>query len=91
MSFILLEFTKSYIKGRVKPDIFTEAYIELYRIERDHNFLIKDNAKLNECLSSIFCIADLYNPELDKEEYELNDEDLFIQINAELEKLNCKI
>lgn len=32
MSFILLEFTKSYVQGRVKPETFSEAYIELYRI-----------------------------------------------------------
>ncbi|ENU1227267.1 colicin immunity domain-containing protein [Providencia rettgeri] len=88
MSYMLLEFTKSYAEGRVKPETFSEAYIELYRLERDHNLLLKDNDKLSECLSSIFCIADLYNPESDKEEYELNDEDLLIQVNVELDKLN---
>ncbi|EKT65115.1 colicin immunity domain-containing protein [Providencia burhodogranariea] len=90
MSFILLEFTKSYVQGRVKPETFSEAYIELYRIERDQNLLLKDNAELSEYLSSIFCIVDLYNPELDKEEYEFNDEDLFIQVSTELKKLHNK-
>ncbi|NBM96098.1 colicin immunity protein [Proteus penneri] len=88
MSFMLLAFTKSYAEGRIKPETFSEAYIELYRLERDYDLLLKDNNKLSECLSSIFCIADLYNPNLDKEEYELNDEELLIQVNAELEKLN---
>ncbi|MEI8634959.1 colicin immunity domain-containing protein [Vibrio sp. PP-XX7] len=28
---------------------------------------------LNECLSSIFCLADLFNPDADREEYEFDD------------------
>lgn len=87
MSFITLEFAKSFINGRITPHVFSEAYIELYRIERDNNLLLNDEDNLSECLSAIFCLADLYNPDSDKEEYELNDEQLIAQIAQELKKL----
>ncbi|MBI0132170.1 colicin immunity domain-containing protein [Snodgrassella sp. W8132] len=88
MSLIALEFAKSFVNGRITAQVFAEAYIELYRIERDNGLLLKDEDSVSECLSTIFCLADLYNPDFDKEEYELNDKQLIEQIEQELKKLN---
>lgn len=88
MSLIVLEFAKSFVNGRITAQVFAEAYIELYRIERDNGLLLKDEDSVSECLSTIFCLADLYNPDSDKEEYELNDKQLIEQIEQELKKLN---
>ncbi|EIT00871.1 bacterial self-protective colicin-like immunity family protein, partial [Yersinia pestis PY-89] len=52
----------------MSAQVFANAYIEFWRIERDQRICLKDNEKLNECLSSIFCLADLYNPDSDREE-----------------------
>ncbi|MCX8579484.1 colicin immunity domain-containing protein [Gilliamella sp. CG13] len=76
MSITLLEFARSLVEGRIAPQIFVEAYIELYRIERDNNLLINDEDSINECLFTIFCLADLYNPDIDRDEYKLNGQQL---------------
>lgn len=88
MSLITLEFARSLVNGRIAPQVFVEAYIELYRIERDNNLLIKDEDSISECLSTIFCLADLYNPDSDKDEYELDDQQLIEKIDRELKKLS---
>ncbi|PIT08413.1 colicin immunity protein [Snodgrassella communis] len=87
MSIIILEFARSLVNERIAPQVFVEAYIELYRIERDNNLLIKDEDSISKCLSTIFCLADLYNPESDRDEYELDDQQLIEQIEQELKKL----
>ncbi|WPU24779.1 colicin immunity domain-containing protein [Cedecea neteri] len=87
MSLIILEFVRSFVDERITPQVFAEAYIELYRIERDNNFLLKEETGVSECLSSIFCLADLYNPDADKEEYELDDKKLLELVAEELKKL----
>ncbi|MDI3275917.1 colicin immunity domain-containing protein [Pseudomonas sp. AL03] len=80
MSLIILEFAKSFVAGRLSAEIFSEAYIELWKIERDNNFLQRDTANLSECLSSIFCAADMYSPGDSREEYELDDEGLKLEV-----------
>lgn len=87
MSLIILEFVRSFVDERITPQVFSEAYIELYRIERDNNLLLKEETDVSECLSSIFCLADLYNPDADKEEYELDDKKLLELVAEELKKL----
>lgn len=83
MSITLLDFAKSFVKGRLSAEVFSEAYCELWIIERDNDLILQDEKALSECLSSIFCLADLYNPDFDREEYELNDK----QLQSEVKKL----
>ncbi|MCU7280655.1 colicin immunity domain-containing protein [Pseudomonas peradeniyensis] len=73
MSLTLLEFARSYVAGRLTAEVFSEAYIELWRIERDRNLLQLDEPSLSECLSSIFCAADMYESDESREEYEFDD------------------
>ncbi|MDF7675801.1 colicin immunity domain-containing protein [Neisseriaceae bacterium ESL0693] len=87
MSFTILEFVKSFINERISTEVFVDAYIDLYQIERDNNLLIKDKDDVSECLSTIFCLVDLYNPNSDKEDYELNAKELSEKIKQELIKL----
>lgn len=85
MSITLLNFTKSYLNKRIDTNCFVNAYIELWRIERDLGLANIDEEKLNLFLSSVFYMVDLYNPENDKENYEFNDVELFEIISKELD------
>ena len=76
MSLTVLSLAKSFVMERLSADQFSDAYMEIWKFERDSNLFQKDEAKLNGCLSSIFCLADLYNPESDSEEYELDEKPL---------------
>lgn len=89
MSLLLLEFSKSFISGRIDVHTFVNGYMELWRIERDTNILLNDSGRLSEILSSVFCIADLYNSESDKEYYELGSNELYENIKDELYKLEA--
>ena len=46
-----------------------------------------DGPDLSVCLSSIFCLADLYNPNFDKAEYELDENDLRAGVSDFINKL----
>lgn len=71
MSQTTLALARSFMMERLSAEQFSNAYMELWKYERDAEILLKDEAQLNECLSSIFCLVDLYNPESDGDEYEL--------------------
>ena len=88
MSKTILEFARSFTKGRLSPDEFANSFIELWKIERDKNILQDDEESLSECLSSTFCLADLYNPAFDREEYELDGEQLRSKVSKLIEKFN---
>lgn len=87
MSLTILEFARSFVAGRLTAKIFSEAYIELWKIERDRNVLLLDEPSLSECLSSIFCAADMYEPDASREEYELDDEMLRSEVASLVHKL----
>lgn len=87
MSLTILEFARSYVAGRLTAEIFSEAYIELWRIERDRNVLQFDEPSLSECLSSIFCAADMYEPGESREEYEFDDEMLRSKVASLIQKI----
>lgn len=55
--------------------------MELWRIERDNKNILNYDENVSECLSSIFCVADMFNPDDDREEYEFDDEQLRKEIN----------
>jgi hypothetical protein len=77
----LLGFARSFVDGRVGADIFSEAYIELWKIERDGGIAAGDSSALSEILSSIFCVADMYVADDDfREDYELNGDQLISEV-----------
>ena len=83
MSVTILEFARAFAVGRLTAEEFANAYIELWRIERDKQILQKDSDNMSACLSSIFCLTDLYAPEPDKEDYELDSD----QLRKEIDKI----
>lgn len=86
MSITVLALARSFSTERLTADEFSNAYMELWKFERDNNLLQEDESSLSECLSSIFCMADLYNPEPDREEYELDEEQLRVKVVELIEK-----
>lgn len=76
MSYLLLGFVNSFINGRLSALVFSEAYIELWRIERDSQSFLNYEQHVSEFLSSAFCLADMYCPFDDRLDYELDDEQL---------------
>ena len=84
MSRVMLEFARSFVIGRLSADEFSSGFSELWRIERDGGLLQADEDKLSECLSSIFCLADIYNPNEDRAEYELDGERLREEVSSKI-------
>lgn len=76
---------KNYIDTFLAKDIsagnFADSYMMKWKAERDNNLLGKDGNNLSELLSSVFCLADIYNPDDDRDEYEFDDEQLRQEIN----------
>ncbi|WP_183032459.1 colicin immunity domain-containing protein [Cupriavidus sp. UME77] len=83
-----LKFAESFVAGRLSAEVFAEAYIELWKIERDSDFLRLDPRPLNECLSSIFRAADMYNSYESREEYEFGDEMLKSEVARLIRRLS---
>ncbi|KAB7780764.1 MULTISPECIES: colicin immunity domain-containing protein [Xanthomonas] len=87
MSIVLFDFAKSFALGRLDAHVFSEAYIELWRIERDRGIMIKDVALLSECLSSIFCSADMYNEDANtRRSFELDEAGLLSKVCDEINR-----
>lgn len=73
------------MEGGIPTQEFVDAYIDNWRKERDSDELLKDDAVTSEKLSSLFCIADLFNPEEDREEYEFDETRLRLEMKKILD------
>jgi hypothetical protein len=80
MSLKLLELAKQFINGNLLPEEFVEKFAILWREERDSEVSLLDDDNLSEKLSTIFCFADLYNPNDDREDYEFDSDQLRTEI-----------
>lgn len=87
MSIVLSKFAESFVNERLTADIFADAYMELWKIERDLDLASKDSGILSQVNSTIFLMADLYNPESDREDYEFDEDKLRLNVKLELDKL----
>ena len=87
MSIVLSKFAESFVNERLTADIFADAYIELWNIERDLGLASKDSGILSQVNSTIFLMADLYNPEPDRYDYEFDEDILRLNVKLELDKL----
>lgn len=86
MSDKLLVTVDSYLASELSPDDFVEKFISQWKAERDSGLYKADPANLSELLSTIFCLADLFNPADDREDYELDDQNLRLKIEALLKE-----
>lgn len=76
MSLHLKNYIDLFLDKKITAREFTDEYISKWRQERNAHLLGKDDDKLSELLSSTFCLADMYNPDEDREEYELDENKL---------------
>jgi hypothetical protein len=76
MSAQLYEFAKRLAAGGVSAEEFADPFIERWKQERDASSSLGDLDDMSERMSSIFCMADLYNPVADRKEYELDGDGL---------------
>jgi hypothetical protein len=72
MSAQLYEFAKRFAAGGLSAEEFADPFMERWKQERDASTGLGDLDDVSERLSSIFCLADLYNPMPDRKEYELD-------------------
>lgn len=74
---VFLRFIESYLNGRMSAEVFSVAYIELWRIRRDEGKMAtKGSYEFGGCIDSIFISADYYDPNPDREEYAFNESQL---------------
>lgn len=82
MSMLIFKFAERFVDGWISAQSFSDAYVQLWKIERDSDLLREDFPGLNECLSTIFCVADMYEPdEVSRADYELGDEGLLREVS----------
>lgn len=86
MSITLFEFAKSFVNERLNACVFSNAYIELWRVEGWLGLCKLDDSKFSGCLSSIFCVADLYNPSSDREEHEFDEAQLRAKVSEIIQR-----
>lgn len=88
MSTTILALAKLFQSGRLSADEFSNTYMELWKFEGKEGILSNDDDLLSECLSSIFCLADLYNSSITRKNFELNEAQLRERITGLLQTLN---
>lgn len=86
MSKQLLNLVKQFLRGDTPVAEFVDSYIDAWRSERDSGAILEDDPVTSEKLSSIFCVADLYNPENDREKYEFDEGQLRNEVRIIIER-----
>ncbi|HEX3656250.1 MAG TPA: colicin immunity domain-containing protein [Pirellulales bacterium] len=87
MSAELLRFATRFATGDIAAGDSVNTYIERWKSERDGGECKQDNDAISECLSSIFCVADLYEPSESRKDYELSEAGLRERVNGFLAAL----
>jgi len=85
MSQELLKSAKEFLEGKTLVANFVDQYIDAWKQEGDSGLLLNDDPILSEKLSTIFCLADLYNPDEDREQYEHDEARLRLEIEKVIE------
>lgn len=87
MSEELLAVAKNFLDTGSNPGIFVDRFISEWKRERDSGKVLSDPPKLSEALSSIFCLADMFNANDDRESYEFDEPRLRLEIGKILKLL----
>jgi hypothetical protein len=80
MSDLLMSFANKFAQEEIDAVSFSEAYICLWKIERDLGYSCSDERSTSEKLSTIFCLVDLLNIEPNRLAYELSSEQLLSKV-----------
>jgi hypothetical protein len=86
MSIALVEFIRSFNRGETPLDSFVDEYPRRWRTERDSGVLDEDRPVVQELNSTVFCLIDMFNPEPDAFDYELDAQQLKQEVAKALEK-----
>jgi len=73
MSEQLLGLARRFSDNKVSAADFSDEFIRQWKQERDDGRLQGDPAGVSGVLSSIFCFADLYNSDPDRDDYEFDE------------------
>ena len=86
MSGQLYEFARRFAASEIPAEAFADPFMERWKQERDSapDTALTDSDAVSESLSTIFCLADLYNPEAEREEYELDESGLRSEVRKVL-------
>ncbi|CAI2539854.1 Microcin-D immunity protein [Serratia liquefaciens] len=79
----LVELGKAFLDNKISADKFAEDIV----VERRKLYGVDDpNKAVSQCGGELFIIADCYNPDSDRDDYELDEAGLRKEVKATLEK-----
>ena len=77
-----------FLGKAICADEFVEIYFEQFRVERDSGDILRGDATLGEIITSIFCIADMYNPRNNRKDYEFDETRMRMEIEKTIKRLS---
>ncbi|WP_172911774.1 colicin immunity domain-containing protein [Escherichia coli] len=79
----IIELGKEFLDKKISADKFAEDIV----VERRKLYGVEEpNKDVSQCGGELFIIADCYNPEPDRDSYELDESGLRKEVKATLEK-----
>ena len=91
MSEDLVNQVRRFLNRATPLETFVDEYIDGWRAERDDLRLLQDQDNLSKFLSSAFCVVDLYNPSETRQEYELDETRLRLELQNLAKEHDVKI
>ncbi|CAI1681189.1 Microcin-D immunity protein [Serratia quinivorans] len=80
----IIELARSFLESKINALQFSEEICierrKLYGIEQEKNIL--------NCGEELFMVAEIYNPDSDRADYELDESELRKEVKATLDKFN---
>ncbi|GAA3893333.1 MULTISPECIES: colicin immunity domain-containing protein [Gibbsiella] len=86
MSIKLIDIAKDLLKSKISADEYESQYLNLWREERDDGTLSKDSETIGLCAAELFSLADCYTSYPDRDESDLDADDLVKEVKSTLEK-----
>ena len=81
----LIELGRQFLEKKISAEKFAEDIV----FERRKLYGVHETDKaVDKCGGELFIIADCYNPDMNREDYELDETTLRIEVKALLEKFN---
>lgn len=90
MTDMMIEYLRKYMEGRINALVFSESYIELYKIFRQWEY-VPGNDTVDELLSTAFTASDNYSPSPNRRESEFNDQQLHDEISMLINEYDAAV
>ncbi|WP_082107367.1 colicin immunity domain-containing protein [Chromobacterium vaccinii] len=87
MSNFMIVLVRDFLNGNLDAISFVEEFSKQWKVERDQGKLLEYDDATNEFFSSVFCLADIFNPDDIREEYELDSNGLLVGVRELAEKI----